>query len=89
MGSLELLLSFATKRREDLLRVHVSEFRIEFLVRNGTIIGKKDVMIDTPGGLEIQDCKTSDEGIVQNAAKKSDTHLSSTDSSDPKTTIFP
>ena len=63
------LLSYATKRKEDLLRVHASEYRIEFPVRNGTIIGKIDVMIDAPGGLEIQDYKTSDEVITPEAAK--------------------
>lgn len=58
------LLFFSTKRREDLLRVHASEYRIEFPVRNGTIIGKIDVMLDSPGGLDIQDYKTSDEVIA-------------------------
>jgi len=61
------LLSYATKRKEDLLRVHASEYRIEFPVRNGTIIGKIDVMLDAPGGLEIQDYKTSDEVIAPEA----------------------
>jgi len=61
------LLSYATKRKEDLLRVHASEFRIEFPVRNGTIIGKIDVMLDSTEGLEIQDYKTSDEVIAPEA----------------------
>jgi len=83
------LLSFAKQRKEDLLRVHASEYRIEFPVRNGTIIGKIDVMIDKPEGLEIQDYKTFDEVIAQNAAKQFNIHLFSTHSSDPKITIFP
>lgn len=62
------LLHFATQRKEDLLRVHASEYRIEFPVRNGTIIGKIDVMINSPGGLAIQDYKTSDDVIAPEAA---------------------
>jgi CRISPR/Cas system-associated exonuclease Cas4 (RecB family) len=61
-------LSFANQRKEDLLRVHASEYRIEFPVGSGTIIGKIDVMLDSPGGLEIQDCKTSDEVIAPEEA---------------------
>ncbi|MDD1727465.1 MAG: CRISPR-associated protein Cas4 [Methanospirillum sp.] len=62
------LLSFANQRKEDLLRVHTSEYRIEFPFDSGTIIGKIDVMLDSPGGLEIQDYKTSDEVIAPEAA---------------------
>jgi hypothetical protein len=40
---------FITKIREGLLRVHTSEYRTRFPVRNGTIIGKNDVMIGDPG----------------------------------------
>jgi hypothetical protein len=57
-------LSFATKRKENLLRVHASDYRIEFPVHSGTIIGKIDVMLDSPKGLVIQDYKTSDEVIA-------------------------
>lgn len=65
----ERLLFFANRRKEDLLRVHASEFRIEFPVRNGTIIGKIDVMLNSSLGLEIQDYKTSDEVITPEEAK--------------------
>jgi len=64
----EQLLSFANQRKADLLRVHTSEYRIEFPVRNGTIIGKIDVMLDSTEGIEIQDYKTSDEVIAPEAA---------------------
>ncbi|MFH0968078.1 MAG: PD-(D/E)XK nuclease family protein, partial [Methanobacteriota archaeon] len=65
----ERLSFYANRKKEDLLRVQTTEYRIEFPVRNGTIIGKIDVMIDSPGGLEIQDYKTSDEVIAPEAAR--------------------
>ncbi|PKL59224.1 MAG: hypothetical protein CVV33_08935 [Methanomicrobiales archaeon HGW-Methanomicrobiales-4] len=65
----ERLSFYANLKKEDLLRVQITEYRIEFPVRNGTIIGKIDVMIDSPGGLEIQDYKTSDEVIAPEAAR--------------------
>ncbi len=65
----ERLTHFASRRREDLLRVHATEYRIEFPVRNGTIIGKIDVMLDNPDGPEIRDYKTSDEVISQESAQ--------------------
>ncbi|MDD1728564.1 MAG: hypothetical protein LUQ50_05790 [Methanospirillum sp.] len=49
-GLSRALLSFATKKREVLLRVQVSEYRIEFPVRSGTIISMIEVMINIPGG---------------------------------------
>jgi len=64
----ERLKKFATRRKEDLLRVHATEYRIEFPVRNGTIVGKIDVMIDNPDGTEIRDYKTSEDVISQDAA---------------------
>jgi DNA helicase II / ATP-dependent DNA helicase PcrA len=62
------LLSFVNQRKEDLLRVHASEYRIDFPVSSGTIIGKIDVIIVTPGRLEIQDYKISNEVIALEAA---------------------
>jgi DNA helicase-2/ATP-dependent DNA helicase PcrA len=55
------LLSFATEREQDLRLVRETEYRIEYPVRNGTIIGKIDVMLEHPSGCEIRDYKTSDE----------------------------
>ena len=38
--------NFSNQRKEDLLRVHASEYRRKFSVLNGTIIGKIDVILN-------------------------------------------
>ena len=59
----ERLLSFAKQREADLQSVMGTKYRIEYPVRNGTITGKIDVMLEHPDGCEIMDYKTSDEVI--------------------------
>lgn len=55
------LVEFAKLYGDDLKRIEEVEYRLEFPVRNATIMGKVDVILKDGGELEVRDYKTSEE----------------------------
>jgi DNA helicase-2/ATP-dependent DNA helicase PcrA len=55
------LVNFAQKYGDDLKRIEEVEYRLEYLVRNATIMGKVDVILKDGGEMEVRDYKTSQE----------------------------
>jgi DNA helicase-2/ATP-dependent DNA helicase PcrA len=55
------LMNFAKKYAEDLARIEEVEYRLEYPVRNATIMGKVDVILKDGGQMEVRDYKTSEE----------------------------
>ncbi len=55
------LLNFAKQYGEDLKRIEEVEYRLEFPIRNATIMGKVDVILKDGGEMEVRDYKTSEE----------------------------
>jgi DNA helicase-2/ATP-dependent DNA helicase PcrA len=55
------LMNFASQFGDDLKRIEEVEYRLEFPIRNATIMGKVDVILRDGGGIEVRDYKTSEE----------------------------
>lgn len=55
------LVEFAKLYGDDLKRIEEVEYRLEFPIRNATIMGKVDVILKDGGELEVRDYKTSEE----------------------------
>ena len=55
------LINFAKKYGEDFKRIDEVEYRLEFPIKNATIMGKVDVILKDGGELEVRDYKTSEE----------------------------
>lgn len=55
------LADFAKKYGDDLRRIEEVEYRLEYPVRNATIMGKVDVILKDGGEMEVRDYKTSEE----------------------------
>ena len=55
------LVSFAEKYGNDFKRIEEVEYRLEFALRNATIMGKVDVILNDAGKMEVRDYKSSEE----------------------------
>ena len=55
------LVNFAKRYGDDLKRIDEVEYRLEFPIKNATIMGKVDVILKDGGELEVRDYKTSEE----------------------------
>lgn len=55
------LLNFAGRYGDELNRIEEVEYRLEFPIRNATIMGKVDVILKDGGDMEVRDYKTSEE----------------------------
>lgn len=60
-GAKNNLVKFVQKYGDDLKRIQEVEYRLEYPLRNATIMGKVDVILKDGGEMEVRDYKTSQE----------------------------